>query len=67
MTIPQLPDVLDSISERQFQRHSWLFRAGEQIRRWKAEDAAAGMPWGETFSKRDAVSAQEAAADYHGN
>lgn len=37
--------VLDQMFERQAREHQWLFTAGEQIRRWREEDAAKGEPW----------------------
>ena len=33
--------AMRQIIEAQEQRHEWLIRAGEQIRKWKAEDQAA--------------------------
>ena len=32
-------------------RHAWLSRAAEQVRQWKAEDEANGMPWGDEPEK----------------
>ena len=38
--------VIENMHAEQERRHAWIGRAAEQIRRWKEEDAAAGMPWG---------------------
>ena len=40
--------ITDRLIDLQLERHAWLTRAAEQVRQWKAEDAANGMPWGET-------------------
>jgi hypothetical protein len=34
------------IEAEQQDRHAWLAPAAEQIKRWRKEDAEAGMPWG---------------------
>jgi flagellar biosynthesis/type III secretory pathway protein FliH len=34
------------IEAEQQQRHAWLATAAEQIKRWRQEDAEAGMRWG---------------------
>jgi hypothetical protein len=36
---------MDQMFAEQAQRHAWLSTAGEQIRRWREEDAAKGEPW----------------------
>jgi hypothetical protein len=47
----------------QERRHAWLYEAGEQIRRWKQEDAAAGQPWGED-TPREPGAAEKAARQH---
>ena len=50
------PDPVDWLTGRLWagmnERHAWLGRAADQARHWKAEDAAAGMPWGEQDSTK---------------
>ena len=54
--------ITDRLIDLQLERHAWLTRAAEQVRQWKAEDAANGMPWGETESTREAGCANNAPA-----
>lgn len=38
--------TIDALNRFTEERHGWLSIAAAQIERWKAEDAAAGQPWG---------------------
>lgn len=40
-------DLIDQLNRWSEERHAWLSRAAAQIAEWKAEDAAAGHPWGD--------------------
>jgi hypothetical protein len=56
-------DFCGKMLAEQERRHAWLYEAGEQIRRWKQEDAAAGQPWGED-TPREPGAAEKAARQH---
>lgn len=39
--------VIGEMTADQERRHAGILTAGEQIRRWRAEDSANGQPWGD--------------------
>lgn len=46
--VNHIATAMDRLIDLQLERQAWIPRAAEQIRRWKEEDAAAGMPWGDS-------------------
>jgi hypothetical protein len=47
--------TVDRLIRMAEERHAWLSKAAAQIEQWKAEDAAAGHPWGATDTTGDAA------------
>ena len=43
MTDTRIAEAMDKLIRDQEQRHSWLMKAAEQVRCWKAEDARNGI------------------------
>lgn len=52
MNHPQPIDrFVDRMIDLQSQRHSWLSRSAEQVRQWREEDEANGMPWNHSLKR----------------